>query len=252
MGNLKIFDNSEFGQIRTAIIESEPYFSGKDIADILGYTNPQKAIRDHVDDEDKTLNESFTVNGTMGVLINESGLYSLTLSSKLPTAKKFKRWVTSEVLPSLRSNGGYIVGQDHMTPEQIMAAGLKAAESIIQQKDKEIERMRPKEVFADAVAASPKSILIGELAKMIKQNGIDIGEKRLFAWLRNNGYLIKGGRSDYNAPTQKSANMGLIETKETVIVDGKGISHVRPTPKVTTKGQQYFINKFLTYKQEVM
>lgn len=145
------------------------------------------------------------------------------------------------------------------TPEQVFARALKMANQKIDElkADKsilieDVQRMKPKEIFADAVSASRTSILVGEMAKLLRQNGVDIGEKRMFAWLRNNGYLIKGGRSDHNTPTQKSANMGLIETKETVIIDGKGISHVRPTPKVTTKGQQYFINKFLVDKQEVM
>jgi len=144
------------------------------------------------------------------------------------------------------------------TPEQVFARALKLADKEIDKlkADKsilieDVQRMKPKEIFADAVSASLTSILVGEMAKLLRQNGVDIGEKRMFAWLRNNGYLIKGGRSDHNTPTQKSANMGLFETKETVIVDGKGISHVRPTPKVTTKGQRYFINKFLVDKQEV-
>jgi anti-repressor protein len=145
------------------------------------------------------------------------------------------------------------------TPEQVFARALKLADKEIDKlkADKsilieDVQRMKPKEIFADAVSASHTSILVGEMAKLLRQNGVDIGEKRMFAWLRNNGYLIKGGRSDHNTPTQKSANMGLFETKETVIVDGKGISYVKPTPKVTTKGQQYFINKFLVDKQEVM
>ncbi len=141
------------------------------------------------------------------------------------------------------------------TPEQVFARALKMANQKIDElkADKsilieDVQRMRPKEIFADAVSASRTSILVGEMAKLLRQNGVDIGEKRMFAWLRNNGYLIKGGRSDHNTPTQKSVNMGLIETKETVIIDGKGKSHVKPTPKVTTKGQRYFIKKFLVDK----
>lgn len=145
------------------------------------------------------------------------------------------------------------------TPEQVFARALKMANQKIDElkADKsilieDVQQMKPKEIFADAVSASRTSILVGEMAKLLRQNGVDIGEKRMFAWLRNNGYLIKGGRSDHNTPTQKSANMGLIETKETVIIDGKGKSYVKPTPKVTTKGQQYFIKKFLVDKQEVL
>ena len=180
-------------------------------------------------------------------MINESGLYALILSSKLDSAKRFKHWVTSDVLPSLRKNGGYIIGQEQMTPEQIMAAGLKAAESIIQQKDKEIERMKPKEIFADAVSASHTSILVGDLAKILKQNGYETGQKRLFEQLRQEGYLIKGGSSK-NMPTQKSMEIGLFEVKETSITNPDGSVRVTKTTKVTGKGQQYFINRFLANK----
>ena len=188
----------EFGEIRTVTIHEEPWFVGKDVAQVLGYSNPQKAIRDHVDEDDRTVNESFTVNGTAVVLINESGLYSLILSSKLPNAKKFKRWVTSEVLPSIRSNGGYISNQEKMTPEEILANAIKVAERVIAEKDRQIEAMRPKALFADSVAASSSTLLVGELAKVLRQNGVDMGEKRLFSWLRDNGYLIKRKGTDYN------------------------------------------------------
>lgn len=248
MNDVKIFNNEEFGQIRTVTKDGEPWFIGKDVADILGYTNPRKAIIDHVDDEDKT--DGVTIRDSIGreqrpVCINESGLYCLILSSKLPSAKRFKRWVTSEILPSLRKNGGYIVDQENMTPEQIMAAGLKAAQKIIENKDKEIERMKPKEIFADAVSASHSSILIGEMAKLLKQNGVETGQKRLFSWLRENGYLIKRKGTDYNMPTQKAMELGLFEIKEGSYVDANGCNITTKTPKVTGKGQQYFVNKFL-------
>ena len=138
MNELKIFKNSEFGEIRTVEICGEPWFVGKDVAAVLGYSNPQKAVRDHIDDDDKTMNESFTVNGTQGVLINESGLYSLILSSKLPNAKAFKRWVTSEVLPSIRKHGGYINGQAEMSPEELMAKALQVAQKTLEEREARI------------------------------------------------------------------------------------------------------------------
>lgn len=177
--------------------------------------------------------------------INESGLYSLVLSSKLPTAKKFKRWVTSEVLPSIRKNGGYIAGQENMSDDELMAKALMVAQNKIAEKDKQIERMKPKEIFADAVSASHTSILVGDMAKLLKQNGVDIGQKRLFEWLRENGYLIKRKGSDWNMPTQKSMEMGLFDIKESTVNNPDGSVRINRTTKVTGKGQQYFINKFL-------
>lgn len=249
MNQIKIFENPEFGKVRTVEIDGKPYLAGKDVAEALGYTNPQKAIRDHTDIEDRTVNESFTVNGTKVILINESGLYSLILSSKLEPAKRFKHWVTSEVLPSIRKSGGYIAGQEQMTDSELMAKALLVAQKQIEERNAQIERMKPKEIFADAVSASQTTILIGELAKLIRQNGVDIGQNRLFSWLRENGYLVKRKGTDYNQPTQKSANLGILTTKETIIAHSNGSTEIKKTVKVTGKGQQYFINKFLAGAQ---
>lgn len=249
MNQIKIFENPEFGKVRTVEIDGKPYLAGKDVAEALGYTNPQKAIRDHTDIEDRTVNESFTVNGTKVILINESGLYSLILSSKLESAKRFKRWVTSEVLPSIHKSGGYIAGQEQMTDSELMAKALLVAQKQIEERNAQIERMKPKEIFADAVSASQTTILIGELAKLIRQNGVDIGQNRLFSWLRENGYLVKRKGTDYNQPTQKSANLGILTTKETIIAHSNGSTEIKKTVKVTGKGQQYFINKFLAGAQ---
>lgn len=182
--------------------------------------------------------------------LTESGVYKLILRSHKPEAERFGDWVTDEVLPSIRRNGAYIRNQENMTPEQIMAAGLEAAKKIIENKDKEINRMKPKEVFADAVATSKTSILVGELAKILKQNGADIGQNKLFAWMREKGYLIKRKGSDYNMPTQKSMEMGLFEIKETSITKPDGSTHISKTTKVTGKGQIYFTNKFATKYKE--
>ena len=180
-------------------------------------------------------------------IINESGLYSLVLSSKLPTAKKFKHWITSEVLPSIRKHGMYAV--DDLLNDPDLA--IKAFTALKEEKERnralqaENDRMRPKEVFADAVATSHTSILIGDLAKLLKQNGVEIGQKRLFAWMRDNGYLIKRKGNDWNMPTQKSMELELFEVKESTLNNPDGSVRINKTTKVTGKGQQYFINKFL-------
>lgn len=248
MNELQVFKNQEFGSVRTLVINSEPWFVGKDVAEALGYKNTKDALAKHVDSEDKEILKS--QNATLenipnrGVtVVNESGLYSLVLSSKLPSAKKFKRWVTSEVLPALRKTGQYQVKE--LSGSELMAKALIEAQSVLAAKDKVIEEMKPKVVFADAVATSHTSILVGELAKILKQNGIDMGQKRLFAWLREKGYLIKRQGTDYNMPTQKAMELGLFEIKEGSYVNGSGVNITTKTPKITGKGQQYFINKFL-------
>ena len=248
MNELQLF-NFENHEVRSLLINSEPWFIGKDVAETLGYTDTNQAIRKHVDDEDK-LSRRFdgSGQGREMVIINESGLYCLVLSSKLPSAKKFKRWVTSEVLPALRKTGQYQVKE--LSGQELMAKALIEAQSFLAAKDKQIQEMKPKVVFADAVATSHTSILVGELAKILKQNGIDMGQKRLFAWLREKGYLIKRQGTDYNMPTQKAMDLGLFEIKEGSYVNGSGVNITTKTPKVTGKGQQYFINKFLQQESD--
>ena len=244
MNELQIFQNPEFGDVRTISIDGEPWLVGKDVADNLGYQNGSRDINRHVDEEDRR--KDMISDGTQlkeTILINESGLYSLVLSSKLPTAKAFKRWITHDVIPAIRKTGGYHVPQ---SPEEQMAQGLLAAQKLLAEKDKRIEEMRPKEIFADAVSVSKTDILIGDLAKLIKQNGHDIGQKRLFSWLREKGYLIKRKGLDWNMPTQKAMEMKLFHVKETVVTHADGHTTVSKTPKVTGKGQVYFVNKFLT------
>ena len=257
MNEIKIFENPEFGKVRTVQVNGEAWLVGKDVAEALGYSNPQKALRDHVDNEDRTVNESFTVNGTAPILINESGIYSLVLSSKLPTAKKFKRWVTSEVLPSIRKHGAYMndetLEKALTSPDFLikLATELKEEKEHRRQLEEKIDSDKPKVIFADAVSASKSTILIGDLAKLIKQNGVDMGQKRLFEWLRENGYLIKRQGSDRNMPTQRSMELGLFEVKETAVTHSDGHTTVSKTPKVTGKGQEYFVNKFLTDRSEL-
>lgn len=255
MNELQIFKSPEFGQVRTVMIGGEPWLVGKDIATALGYTNTRKALNDHVDDEDKGVTKCDTLGGAQEMtIINESGLYSLVLSSKLPTAKKFKHWITSEVLPAIRKTGGYIANTETMTDAEIMSKALLIAKQTIESREQRIqflesetERMRPMEVFANATAASDTSILVGELAKLIKQNGVDMGQNRLFKWMRENGYLIKSG-AQRNMPTQKSMNLGLFEIKERNVANPDGSVMIVRTPKVTGKGQIYFVNLFLKNK----
>lgn len=245
MNELQIF-NYNNNQVRTVQRNGEPWFVGKDVAGILGYSNSRKALADHVDEDDKGVTKCDTLGGTQDLtVINESGLYSLILSSKLPTAKQFKRWVTSEVLPSIRKTGGYLAGQENMSDAEIMAKALMVAQKTIESKKAEIEQLKPKALFADAVSASKTSILIGELAKLLKQNGVEIGQNRLFVWMRENGYLIRRNGSDYNLPTQRAMEMGLFEIKETTISHSDGHISVSKTVKVTGKGQVYFVNRFV-------
>lgn len=256
MNNLQIFKNADFGEIRTVTIDNEPWFVGKDAAEILGYTDTNQAIRKHVDDEDK-LTRQFNGSGQNRdmTVINESGVYALVFSSKLPKAKEFKRWITSEVIPSIRKHGAY------MTPETLEAAILNP-DTMIQlctalkdEQDKrraleaKVSEDAPKVLFANAVETSQTSILIGDLAKLIKQNGVDIGQKRLFTWMRDNGYLIKNGNSR-NMPTQKAMDAKLFEIKERTIANPDGTTFICRTPKVTGKGQQFFINIFLSERSK--
>lgn len=253
MNELTNFD-FEGAQIRALTIDDEPYFIGKDVAEVLGYSNPRKALIDHVDHEDKT--DGVTIRDSIGrdqkpIVINESGLYSLILGSKLPDAKRFKRWVTSEVLPAIRKHGAYATGE---TIDRILGDpdfGIRLLQDLKTEREnrKRLEaanaEMQPKALFADAVAASHTSILIGDLAKIIKQNGVDMGQRRLFAWMRDNGYLIRRRGADWNSPTQKAMELGLFEIKETAIQHGDGHVSINKTTKVTGKGQQYFINRLV-------
>lgn len=242
MNDLQLFNNPEFGAVRAVEVDGEPWFVGKDVAQALGYSNPRKALADHVDAEDKGVTKCDTPGGEQDITtINESGLYSLVLSSKLPGAKKFKRWVTAEVLPTIRKTGGYQLPKDFPSALRALAdtaEKLLAAET-------ENEANKPKVLFADAVSTAKTSILVGELAKLLKQNGVDIGQNRLFGWLRENGFLIRRNGTDFNMPTQKSMDLGLFEIKETVVSHADGHTSVNKTPKVTGKGQQYFVQRFL-------
>lgn len=251
MNEIKIFDNPEFGKVRTMEINGEPYFVGKDVAEILGYNNTKDAIATHVDADDRAViqrseNTTLEIPNRGLTVINESGLYSLILSSKLPKAKEFKRWVTSEVLPSIRKHGAYAVDELLNDPEFAIKTftALKEERERSKRLSEQIEADKPKVIFADSVSAAKSSILIGDLAKILKQNGVNIGQNRLFEWFRQNGFLIKSGSSK-NMPTQKAAEMGLFEVKVSTVNNPDGSIRETKTTKVTGKGQVYFVNKFL-------
>lgn len=247
MNDLQQFTSAQFGDIRALSIDGEPWFVGKDIAERLGYTNPRKALADHVDAEDKGVTKCYTLGGAQDMtVINESGLYSLVLSSKLPSAKAFKRWVTHEVIPTIRKTGGYVNDTSafvnayfpelNETQKSVIGTMLDESRRMGQQ----LKEQAPKVLFADAVTASSTSILIGELAKLIKQNGVEIGQNRLFKWLRENGFLMRD-----NMPTQCAMERGLFVVTERTINNPDGSVRITRTTKVTGKGQTYFINRFL-------
>lgn len=235
-------------------IDGEPYFVGKDVAVALGYAKPENAISAHVDQEDKT---TTLIQGdgsnykSKTTLINESGLYSLILSSKLPKAKEFKHWITAEVLPIIRKTGGYVNDTKQFVDYYFADCNTYGREAITlmlnetKRMANQLKAQAPKVLFAEAVESSKTSIPVGDLAKLIKQNGVDIGQNRLFSWLRMNDYLIKSGDRK-NMPTQKSMDLGLFEVKISTFYRPDGTVDITKTPKVTGKGQTYLINKFLS------
>lgn len=250
MNELQIFENSEFGSVRTVDVDGKTYFVANDVAKALGYVETAKAVRTHC----KGVSEmDIPSNGGIQKMkiIPEGDIYRLVIKSQLPTADKFERWVFDEVLPSIRKHGMYAEDELLDNPDLLISVAQKLKEERDKNKalKAENERMKPKEIFADAVATSHTSILIGDLAKLIKQNGVDIGQKRMFAWMRDNGYLIKRNGSDWNMPTQKSMEMGLFEVKESTVNNPDGSVRINRTTKVTGKGQQYFINKFLSREE---
>lgn len=237
MNELQLF-NFENNQVRTLLINDEPWFVGKDVADILGYQNGSRDINRHVHEEDRQNYQNGTFDSPRGMtIINESGLYALIFGSKLAEAKRFKHWVTSEVLPQIRKTGSYASPQ--LTGEELMAKALIEANSVLARQSKQLEEQKPKVLFADSVIASKGSILVRELAKLIKQNGYDIGEKKLYRWLREKGYICKNSTD----PTQMAMNLGLFEIVVRTIERGDASPKVTRTTKVTGKGQVYFINK---------
>lgn len=242
---IKVFENTEFGSVRTVTEGKEVYFVAKDVADILGYSQTSNMIK-RLDDEDFIHSKMDGMN-MKSILINESGLYSAILGSKLPEAKRFKRWVTSEVLPTIRTHGVYAVEHVLRDPDFLIRTltALKEEREVIRMQRERLRELKPKALFSDAVSSGRNTILVGELAKLIRQNGIEMGQNRLFKWLRENRYLIRRSGTSYNMPSQQSIDQGLFRIKETAITHADGHVTISKTPKVTGKGQVYFINKFL-------
>lgn len=251
MNELQIFKNNTFGNLRVVQKNNQTWFVAKDVCECLGINNSRQALS-RLDDDEKNsviLNDGIPGNPNKSV-VNEYGLYALVLSSRKPEAHQFKRWVTHDILPTIRKHGAY------MTPETIektltdpdfiirLATELKNEKQARIKAEETIIQNRPKVLFADAVSDSNSSILVGDLAKILRGNGVNIGQKRLFAWMRENGFLMKGTESR-NMPTQRAMEMGLFKVKEGTYINGDGVNVTTKTTKVTGKGQQYFINKFL-------
>ena len=253
MNELKFFENKEFGSIRIVVDGEKYFFCGMDVARALGYKDTVNALKAHCKEDGVAF---YHLTDSLGreqkaKFISEGNLYRLIVHSKLPSAERFERWVFDEVLLSIREHGAYMtentLEQALTNPDFLIQLAIKLKEEQEARKklEEQAERDKPKVIFADAVASSETSILIGDLAKLLRQNGINTGQKRLFSQLREQGYLIKSGASK-NIPTQRSMEMGLFEIKEGSYVDGNGCNITTKTTKVTGKGQQYFINKFLS------
>lgn len=251
--SIQVFESADFGRIRAVSENGEPWFVAKDVCDVLGLDHT--ALR-KLDADEKGRDSIPTLGGTQQMtMVSEPGFYRLVMKSRKPEAKAFQRWVTHEVLPAIRRDGGYMAAKPDETPEEIMARALRIADETMRRQKERIEslssanaEMRPKALFADAVAASESTCLVGELAKMLRQNGVEIGQNRLFDWLRERGYLGKGG-SNRNVPTQASMDMGLFRIKETAVTHSDGRVTINRTPKVTGKGQVYFVQKLLGEKE---
>jgi anti-repressor protein len=241
--SIQQFKSEQFGTIRTTTIDGEPWFVAKDVCAALGFTHQTDATK-HLEDDEKGVTICQTPGGPQKMLtVSEPGLYSLIMRSRKPEAHAFKRWVTHEVLPSIRRDGGYMVVREDESDEQVMARALLIAQKAITAKDKHIAELEPKARFADAVAASDGTCLVGELAKMLRQNGVDVGQNRLFAKLREDGFLGKVGQNR-NVPTQRAMDMGLFRIKETAVTHSDGHTTITRTPKVTGKGQTYFMQRY--------
>lgn len=251
MSQLQIF-NFEQNEVRTILVNNEPFFVGKDVAETLGYSNTAKAIRDHVDIEDRRSERIVHPSGGTqdSVVINESGLYSLILKSKLPNARKFKRWVTNEVLPSIRKHGAYMTDDalaKALTSPEFgirLLTELKNERDQKEQAQQQLKAQEPQVVFAKSVEVSQNSVAVKVLATILKQNGVSIGQNRMFQWLREHKYLSSRPGKSWNMPTQKSMDKGLFELKANTYFHNNGVPETNYTPLVTGKGQIYFVNKF--------
>ncbi len=250
MNDIQKFTNDEFGTIRVADNNGEPWFMAKDVCDALGVATNHLREKNRGLDSDEVMSlPNWEGRGSAPLIISEPGFYKLVLKSRKPGAKAFQRWVTHEVLPSIRKKGGYMTARADETPEEIMARALMLAKDTLDRQQREIAELRPKALFADAVAASDGTCLIGELAKMMRQNGVEVGQNRLFEWLRRDGFLGKSG-SNRNVPTQRAMEMGLFRIKETAITHSDGHVTINRTPKATGHGQRYFFERYCASQAE--
>ena len=239
---IRTFENSRFGELRVVERGGEPWFVAKDVTAVLGLDHT--AMR-KLDEDEKGWDSIPSLGGAQKMaIVSEPGFYKLVMRSRKPEAKAFQRWVTHEVLPSIRAKGGYMVAREGEDAQAVIARAVLMAQEILEKQAREIEEMRPKALFADAVSASSDTCLIGDLAKMLTQAGFRIGQNGLFQRLRDDGYLIKGERSDRNMPRQRYVEMGLFKVKETVVVHSDGHTTVNRTPRVTGKGQAYFMRRY--------
>ncbi|KKB75323.1 MULTISPECIES: phage antirepressor [Bacillus] len=252
MNELQKVFNYQNHQIRTAVKEGEPWFVAKDVCSVLEIKNNRDALA-RLDEDEKGVVLTDTLGGTQELTaVNEPGLYTLILGSRKPVAKQFKRWITHEVIPTIRKTGGYVANDDLFLQTYLSHADeqtkllFKTTLQTLEKQNKQIETMKPKALFADAVETSESSVLVGELAKILQQNGVKIGQNKLFQWLRENGYLIRKNGESYNLPTQRSMDMGLFEIKKRTVNNPDGSIRVTRTTKVTGKGQVYFVNKFVS------
>ena len=249
--SIQVFNSKRFGELRALRgYDGEPWFVAKDVCEILGVINSRDAIARLDDDEKNTV---VLTDGNRGnpnkTVVNEAGFYNLVLSSRKPEAHAFKRWVTHDVLPAIRKSGGYIATDGTESNEELLARAVLVAQDAIKRKDERIAQLEPKARFADAVASSDGTCLVGELAKMLRQNGVEVGQNRLFEWLRSDGYLGRFG-SNWNVPTQRAMELGLFRIKETAVHKADGSVTISRTPKVTGKGQTYFFARYAYGNEE--
>jgi len=249
--DITMFEHKAFGTLRACELDGEVWFVASDVAKALGYRDAFNLTR-RLDEDEKGTHSASTLQGNQEMtVINEGGLYNAVLGSKLDSAKAFKRWVTHEVLPSIRKHGGYLtdekLAEALSDPDTIirLATDLKAERAKLKRLQAENDAMVPKALFADAVSVSDTCILIGALAKLLRQNGVQMGQNRLFAWMRENGYLMSREGQDYNLPTQASMDKGLFRVKERTIANPDGSTRITRTTVVTGKGQQHFVDLFL-------
>lgn len=255
MDNVTIFRKDEFGAVRAVTLEGEPWFVAADVCRALGIGNSRDATNKLDDDEKMTVDLTDSHSGKRGgaqmiTVVNEPGLYALVLSSRKPEAKAFKRWITHEVIPSIRKTGGYIAGQETMDDDQLLANALMVAQRKIAERNKQLEAANekikadaPKVLFAETVQKAEGDILVRQLARLMNQRGYDVGERRLYEILRRDGWVIKANAKDQNAPTQKSVDMGLMRVIERTIGSAEK-TFLSTTTVITPKGQLYFLNKY--------